>query len=168
MRDHQRLLEVLGAEVGTLRAHDLEQALHDRRHAREVARAVRALEPERGRPRVARGDARTVAAGLGEELLERPGEQHVATRARDQRGVAGEVARVALEVAWVVELQRIDEHADAHACVLGARAAHQLEMALVQRPHGRDEAQAGAGRASLVAPAARALGVVEAQRHRGG
>jgi hypothetical protein len=81
----QRLLEILVAEVGARRMHDLEQAAHDRGDTGEVAATKCAFEAESRGSGLARRDAFAPAAGVREELLQRAGEEHVAARAVERR-----------------------------------------------------------------------------------
>ena len=68
--------------------------------------------------------------------------EQVAARAREQRGIAGFVARVAFEVLVRRELARIDEQAGDDETAALLRRADQREVPLVQRAHGRNQADA--------------------------
>src|SRR5688572_10856829 len=102
--DELELLEVLFAEVRTLRAREQEELQHDGQHAVEMPRARGALELEAA---LALAHAITIAVGI--DLLGAGQEDEVAARAAQQGEVRIERARVAGEVAGVVELRGIDE-----------------------------------------------------------
>ena len=65
----------------------------------------------------------------------------VATGGLELGEVRALVAGIALEVAGIVELQRVDEDRDDHALGPGPRLLDQRQMAAMERPHGRDEGQ---------------------------
>ena len=74
-------------------------------------------------------------------------------RARGQRAIAREVARIPREVLGRPELERVDE--DAHHDAVGppARLVHQPEVSLVEEAHRGHERNAAARRALLAHPA---------------
>ena len=72
-------------------------------------------------------------------LLLRRREAGVAARLLEETAVAVPIARVALEILSCAELEGVHEDARHHDIALGAGTAHEGEMALVQRAHGRTE-----------------------------
>jgi hypothetical protein len=74
------------------------------------------------------------------DVLRRGGEQVVDALGAGQLGVARLVARVCGEVIGIVELRRVDEQPDDDDVDLRPRTAHERKVAVVERPHRRDEA----------------------------
>ena len=76
-------------------------------------------------------------------------EEQVGAGLGRQGAVAALVARVGRQVARLVELGRVDEERDDDLVARGARATDEAQMAVVQRAHGRDEADDALGASRL-------------------
>ena len=142
---HDRdLLEVLPAEEGGVRLHLEEELRDDGGNAAEVAgtdgslpafRDVCDLDRSRKTRRI--------------ELFRSRRVEKVHAFAFEQGGVPVEVPRVSGEVLARRELERVDEDRDDGEFARPSRESDEREMALVKRPHGRDEADACARRAGF-------------------
>jgi hypothetical protein len=138
------LLGVLLAEDGDVGAHEAEERGDHRRHALEVAGPAVALEAGRRAldPHSRRGAGRVDGGDLGQE-------DEIAAGRGEARRIALLVARIALEVGRVVELRRVDENRDDDARSVLPRQLDQRQVAVVERAHGRHEADPFAGGAPL-------------------
>jgi hypothetical protein len=129
-------------EIGLVRQRLQEQLGDHRGHAVHVAGSRRAAEAVgQRRNRDPGGKAVRI------DLLDRRREQEVDTQGVELADVAGLVARIAGQIVRLVELFGIHEDRRDHPVALAARPAHQLQVPLVQRAHGRHDADALAGAA---------------------
>ena len=133
--DAGQLLGVLLPEHGQRRVDDVEQLEHHGQHAVEVAGPGGALQhlARAGRPR--RVTCRSAA--YRSDTSRREDEIDALGLARRQ--VVGQRSGVAGEVLVRAELQRVDEDADHHPLGAGPGQPDQRAVAVVQRPHGRNE-----------------------------
>ncbi len=135
--DDGDLLEILLAEVGAGRPHDVEQAADHLRHAVEVARTRGALHHL-----VHRTEVELPRIGLGIDLLHRRHQHVVGTGLLQQPGVGLGCAGIAHQVVLVVELRRVHEDAHHDRGVLRAGPLHQRAVSCVQGAHRRHEPDA--------------------------
>lgn len=150
------LLGVLAAEHGDIGLHRGEQLGDDRRNTTEVARSMRTLERPGEVPRLDRG-----VEPLGVHRGGRRGVHRVDTHGGAPLDICLEGARIAGEILGAVELQRVDEDRHHHCVGMLVGHANQLEMALVERPHRRDEGHRRPGEAALPGPRPGRVGVGE-------
>ena len=87
-----------------------------------------------------------VAKPSGIDVLDRRQPQQVAARLRRAAGVLGFLARIAAQILVGAELQRIDENRRNHPVGGLAAFLDQLEMAGMERAHGRDQRHASAAK----------------------
>ncbi len=138
---HQRgLLDVLLPEDRHVGLHDVEELGHDREDAGEVPRTHRAFPPRGER---ARRHRHVTSAGV--HLVHRRHEEEIHAARLGLRRVAGNVARIAIEVLPRSELERIDEDAHHHALGASARLVDEPKVSFVKKAHGGHERHAIAG-----------------------
>src|SRR3954454_15154105 len=140
------LLGVLLAEVRGVGLRHVEELAYDGRDALEVACAPVIALQVLGEAR--HPDRRREAGRV--HLRDRRGEEEVGAGGLRLAGVARLVEGVGVEGRGLVELRRVDEERDNDDVVLVARRADEAEVAVVQRAHGGDEADAAAGAARAV------------------
>ena len=136
--DYRDLLEVLLAEIGFGRFHQIEKPTHDLCHAVEVAGSGRTLHHF-----VDHAEVERAGVGFGIYLLDRRHENIVRTDLFEQAQVGFRGPGVIFQVGFVVELCRIDEYAHHDGLTLPACAFNQRTVSCVERTHGRDESDAG-------------------------
>ena len=136
--DYRDLLEVLLAEIGFGRFHQIEKPTHDLCHAVEVAGSGRTLHHF-----VDHAEVERAGVGFGIYLLDRRHENIVRTDLFEQAQVGFRGPGVIFQVGFVVELCRIDEYAHHDGRTLPACAFNQRTVSCVERTHGRDESDAG-------------------------
>jgi hypothetical protein len=128
------------AEYGDVGRHLREELAAHRRHAAEEVRAGLTLQALGGS---GRNDAGGEALGIHQGAVRRP---HEVAADRGELGkVAGFVARIAFEVLVRGELSGVDEDRHHGAPAARLRQPHQLQVALMQRPHGGHQGNALAG-----------------------
>jgi hypothetical protein len=140
--DHLQLLVVLLAEHRDIGQALQEQLGHHRGDTVEMARPRPAAE--------AVGEARHRHLGrepVRIDLAHPRREDEIAPGGDELGEVAGEVARVGVEVLALAELRGVDENAGDHQ--VGARLGEgdEFHVRAVQVAHGRDQADRGTGRA---------------------
>ena len=144
--DEPQLLEVLLAEVRALGSCKQQELQHDRQHAVEMTRPRGALECQR---KLVLGHAIAIAVAV--DLVRARHEYQVAAGIPHHCEIPFGRARIALEVAGIVELRGIDENAGPCTRILRLRAPQQRHVPLVQRAERRHEARrAGAARAPVL------------------
>jgi hypothetical protein len=124
------------SEEGHVGPDHVQQLGHDGRHAVEVAHA--AVLSFEGLGQTAHVHRRPEAGRV--DLVQRRREEHVGAGVGGQRGIAVLVARVGGQVAGGVELRGVDEERHDDHVAGAARLADEAQMALVQRAHGRHQA----------------------------
>ena len=123
--------------------HREKQLRHDGGDAGEVSRPVRAAQ------RLADlGDFHPGLKACRVDFLGSGEKQRADALALAEARIARIVARILLEVARRVELDRVDEDRDHDRVGAPPRIAHQREMPVVQRAHGRHQGD-GATRTPL-------------------
>lgn len=138
--DHEQLLKILLAEVGTSGSRHREQLRHNGRDTVEVARTHGTLQPLGDAPDAHRDEDRT-----GVQLLDDGCEHPVRTGVHGGTHVRLQGPRIGRKVGGVVELQRIDEDGDDHDVVALPRSPNQRLVPLVERTHRRHEADGSPG-----------------------
>ena len=133
--DDAGLLGIFLAKVGNRRADEVEEFGDDRRHARKVTRARRALPARRQTSHVDAG-----LKVLGVESAGRWSEQEVNVCGSRQPDISVPGPRVVFVIAALVELSRIHEDADDDAIGVPAGATNQSQVACVQGAHRGDKA----------------------------
>ena len=142
-----QLLRVLLAEVGRAGPDEVEQPRHYCGHAAEMARSRRALQSLAERT----GVFRLPEAGDRFHLLHARDEDEVDADLLGDAEIPLLVARVGGEVLRVLELERVHEDRSDHEPPFLARATHQRDVAIVERPHRRNEPERKAPLAREVA-----------------
>ena len=144
--DELQLLEVLLAEIRALGSREQQEFQHDGQHAVEMPRPRGALERQR---ELVLGHA--IAISVAVDLVRARHEDEVAAGIPQHREIPFRRARIALEVAGIVELCGVDENAGPGARILRLRAPQQRHVPLVQRAERRHEARrARAARAPVL------------------
>lgn len=133
--DHGDLLEILLPEVGACRAHDVEQAADDLRHAVEVSGARRTLHHLVDLPEI-----ENPGVFLGIYLFDRRHQHEIRAGLFQQAPVGLRGAGVVPQVVLVVELRGVHEDAHDDRGVLPAGALHERAVARMQGAHRGYEA----------------------------
>ena len=141
--DDGDLLGVLLAEVGHVGPDHVEELGHDGGDPVEVLGAARGAFERLGEP----CDAHVGGEAGRVHLLGRGGEEHVDAEGGGLGGVGRLVAGVGGEVLAGAELGRVDEERDHDDVGVGAGAAHEGQVARVERAHGGHEPDRAAGAA---------------------
>ena len=154
----QQLLEVLAAEHGQIRLHEVEQLGDHGRHAIEMARPAGPFE-DLSQLRDANADALACTERI--DRIDFGQEQRIASMRLESFRIGIGCARVAREVFAGAELGRIDEHAGDDGIATFAGKVDQGMVPGVQVAHGRHEADALLALPPLACPGAKFVRLAE-------
>ena len=132
--DYRQLLQVLFAEDGDMRHHEMKELGDNRRHPVEVAGPIGAAE--------ALGDAAGRDPGLKlrlEHFFDGRGKERIDPFLFGHAAIPLKISRIGAEILPRPELDGIDEETDDSPAAQGARQPHQGQVAGMKPAHGRDE-----------------------------
>ena len=133
--DDGHLRRIFLSEEGDVGLDDVKQLGHDRGHAAEVAGTRASVElVAQSLDRYPRGLALRI------HLVDGRREQNIDALFFQQRAVAFEGARILRQIFRRAELRGVHEDGNGHRVALRFRSAHQRQVALMQRAHGRNQA----------------------------
>jgi hypothetical protein len=158
--DDERLLPILGAEVGSVGRHGLEELADHRRHAVEMARPPLPFKPHR---RPAHDDPRGIARRIDGRYLRGVDPPHAMRR--ELRRVGGERPRIPSEILLRTKLGRIHEDRDGNVVAVACRLGHEAHVARVQRSHRGHESHPSTGGPRLDDERPHANGIVHDLLH---
>ena len=126
----------------------MEQLRHHRSHAAKMARARCSIQPLTQARNFDKG-----AGACGIHLFCRRSKHQINTRSLEYLGNPLQASGIGGEVFFGAKLGGVYEDGNRHRIAACLRGAHQREMALVQRSHGRHQPQGLACRADTGARA---------------